>query len=393
MQEDIDYYTELLRKYTNDECSPEELEALMGFLSNRKSDRPLLSEIRNWYYRSESGEKKKITAQQSERIKTLLLDGVTAEKQIRAVFWKQRWVQAAAAVLLFCTSLYWFFSQTGPAKEQTASTAKTVVPGTEKATVKLSDGTLINLNANSSGILYNKNGVFISRTADGIIKYELSADAQSSAELRSSLTTPVGGECRVALPDGSRLWLNARSSVEFPVAFAKNERKVTARGEVYFEVAKNTEKPFKVFSGGQSIEVLGTHFVVKTNADNTEIETTLLEGSIRLSNGKVTKILKPGQGSRLMTDKDEIVVATKQNPEAAAAWKDGYFVFDNTDFKTVEEQISKWYDVEFVYNRLPDNLFYGKIERKIPLEQVLQMLEIVGNIHFKTEGRKVYVTK
>lgn len=392
MEKDIQYYTDLLRKYTNDECSPEEIAILMNFLRSNGSNRLLLYEIHSRYHENEQKEKNRITPQQSDRIKSLLLDALVAETKIRPVFWKQRWFHAAAAVLLICVGLYWFYPQAGSVEQQTANIEGSVAPGTEKASIKLSDGTTINLNTGSNGVLYNKNGVLISRIADGTVKYELSAGIQNAKALHSTLTTPVGGECRVALPDGSKLWMNARSSVGFQVVFAKSERSVTAQGEVYFEVAKDAKRPFKVFSGGQSIEVLGTHFVVNTNADNTQVKTTLIEGSIRLSNGKVTKVLKPGQESQLTANKDEIVVETKQNPEAAAAWKDGYFEFDNTDFKTVEEQVSKWYDVEFVYDRLPGNMFYGKVERKIALSKVLQMLEIVGgNIHFKTEGRKVYV--
>ncbi|GAB3417624.1 FecR family protein [Niabella aquatica] len=391
MERDIQYYTELLRKYTNDECSPEEMAVLMNFLSSNESNRLLLYEIHSRYYENEDKEKNRITVQQSNRIKKLLLDAVTAETKIRVVFWKRWWFHVAAAVVLICGGLYWFYPETDSVGQQTVKTEKAVLPGTEKASIKLSDGTTINLNTGSNEVLYNKNGVLISRTADGAIKYELSARTKNVEALHNTLTTPVGGECSVVLPDGSKLWLNARSSVEFQVAFAKKERRVTARGEVYFEVAKDAHRPFKVFSGGQSIEVLGTHFVVNTDADNTRIKTTLIEGRIRLSNGRVTKVLKPGQESYLTVNKDEIIVANKQNPETAAAWKDGYFVFDNTDFKTVEEQISKWYDVEFVYDRLPDNLFYGKVERKKTLDKVLQMLEIVGNIHFKTEGRKIYL--
>lgn len=391
MERDIQYYTELLRKYTNDECSPEEMAVLMNFLSNNQSNRLLLNEIHSRYYENEDKEKSGITEQQSDRIKKLLLETLAAGTKVRSVFWKRWWFHAAAAVVLICIGLYWFYPQTGSVEQQTVKTEKEVVPGTEKASIKLSDGTIINLNAGSNKVLYNKNGVLISRAADRSIKYELSAGTQNAKALHSTLTTPVGGECRVILPDGSKLWLNARSSVEFQVAFAKRERSVTAQGEVYFEVAKDAKRPFKVFSGGQSIEVLGTHFVVNTNADNTQVKTTLIEGRIRLSNGRVTKVLKPGQESYLTVNKDEIVVANKQNPEAAVAWKDGYFEFDNAGFETVKEQISKWYDVEFVYDRLPDNLFYGKVERKISLDKVLQMLEIVGNIHFKTEGRKVYV--
>ncbi len=392
MERDIQYYTDLLRKYTNDACSPEEIAVLMKFFSGNESNRLLLHEIHTRYFDSEDNDKGVvITAHQSDRIKRLLVDALVTETNVHVVFWKRRWFHVAAALLLICFGLFWLYPQTRSVKQQSVQKEMAVVPGTEKASIKLSDGTSINLGVGSNEVLYNKNGLLISRTADGTIKYEVPAATQNAVPLQSTLTTPVGGECKVALPDGSKLWLNARSSVEFEVAFGKRERQVSARGEVYFEVAKDAKRPFKVFSGGQSIEVLGTHFVVSTNADNTQVKTTLIEGSIRLSNGRVTKVLKPGQESYLKADKDEIVVAQKQNPEATAAWKDGYFVFDNADFGTVEEQISKWYDVEFVYDRLPGNLFYGKVERKISLEKMLQMLEIVGNIHFRTEGRKIYV--
>lgn len=396
MEKDIRYYEELMKRYVNDECTPGEIGELMAFIGSRRSNRSLLAEIYRQYHHPEGLKETRISEEQSNRIRELLLETVTAGDAGKKKGAVRRYLLAAAAVFLIGLGGYSLYQYTAvaPAAGRVA-VKKEILPGTERAVISFSDGSVVRVDSSSRGILYNKEGLVITRAEDGLVEFRVPAikDPVSLEQLFATFTTPVGGESRVVLPDGSRLWLNAGSTVRFPALFSGKERVVQSSGEVYFEVAKDAARPFRVRSGNQLVEVLGTHFVVNTGADASVIRTTLLEGSIRLSGAGITRILKPGQESAFVKGKGAITVARKNNPESSVAWKNGYFEFDSADFKTMEAQISNWYDVEFVYDKLPDNLFYGKIERNVPLSRVLQMLEIVGNIHFKTEGRKIYVTE
>ncbi|WP_018625836.1 FecR family protein [Niabella aurantiaca] len=397
MEKDTRYYSELMRRYVAGECLPEEIDELMEFIRSPQSDRVLLAEIyRQYHLPEEAPAGASITKQQSGRIRELLeataAAGTIAKKRSSV----KRYLLAAAAVFLVVWAGYrlYQYGETRPVQEAIAG-KKEVLPGTEKAVIHFSDGSAVQVDSTSKGVLYSRNGIVISRSDDGVVQFRDSGAKEEAVPepLFATFTTPVGGASRVELPDGSKLWLNAGSTVRFPVWFSQKERQVQSSGEVYFEVSKDAARPFRVMSGNQSVEVLGTHFVVNTGTDASVIKTTLLEGSIKLSGAGVSRILKPGQESEFVKGKGVVSIAEKSNPEAAIAWKDGYFEFDSADFKTMEEQIRKWYDVEFVYDQLPDNLFYGKIERNVPLSRVLEMLEIVGNIHFKIEGRKIYVTE
>ncbi|MCD2422612.1 FecR domain-containing protein [Niabella pedocola] len=396
MEKDTHYYDELMRRYVTGECLPEEIDELMEYIRNRKSNRTLLAEIYRQYHHPEAVKETAITKGQSDRIRALLLETVATGAEKKKGGSIKRYLLAAAAVFI----IGWFGFQLyqdrlTPLAPAVMAGKKEILPGTEKAVIHFSDGSSLRVDSTSKGILYNRNGLVISRSEEGIVQFRVSDAKEQAAQgsLFTTFTTPVGGASGVELPDGSKLWLNAGSTVRFPVLFSKQERQVQSSGEVYFEVAKDAARPFRVVSDNQAVEVLGTHFVVNTGADASVIKTTLLEGSIKLSGAGVSRILKPGQESAFVKGKGLITVTDKSNPEASMAWKDGYFEFDSADFKAMEEQIRKWYDVEFVYDRLPDNLFYGKIERDVPLSRVLQMLEIVGHIHFKTEGRKIYVTE
>ena len=399
MEKPKQYYIELLDRYLKDQCTPEEVAALMHFFSDSASNRILLNEMQQQYTLLADKEGT-MPALQSEKLRGILLHTIAPDDSARRPV-RKLWlfISAAAAMLVLCVGMYLFYTPApGLQQDKKKGTASLspVHPGTQKAVLGFPGGPEVTLNAATQGILYNKDGLVISRTTAGDIKCGFSGNESQRTALQGlqvTLTTPIGGECRIVLADGSRIWLNAHSSLRFPAAFAKAERRVESHGEVYFEVARNAARPFRVVSGKQLIEVLGTHFVVNTNADNSVIKTTLLEGRIRLINGKVQKVLAPGQESKYSAAQGNIEIAVKENAATAAAWKDGYFIFDNADFKMVEEQISKWYGGEFVYDRLPAKLFYGKIERNVELSNVLKMLEIVSNIHFKTEGRRIYVTE
>jgi ferric-dicitrate binding protein FerR (iron transport regulator) len=197
------------------------------------------------------------------------------------------------------------------------------------------------------------------------------------------------------LPDGSEAWLNAASSITYPTAFTGEERRVRITGEVYFEIRPNASMPFKVSIhapvGEQQVEVLGTHFDVKAYEDENTVTTTLLEGSVRLAAKGSSTILQPGQQGQLQPD-GHLHLDAHADPEAAIAWKNGLFHFEQADIRDVMRQVARWYDVDVVFEgKVPEERFDGEIPRNSNLTEVLKILQI-SNVHFKVEDRKVMVT-
>jgi ferric-dicitrate binding protein FerR (iron transport regulator) len=192
------------------------------------------------------------------------------------------------------------------------------------------------------------------------------------------------------LPDGSQVWLNAASSLRFPTTFAGKERRVEITGEVYFEVAKNKAMPFIVSVYGAEIQVLGTHFDVMAYNDEPAFKTTLLEGSVKFVKDGNYTMLKPGQQSQL-TKSGQLKVVSNVNLTTEVAWKNGFFDFEGLNFETIARQLSRWYNVEVIYDKKIDDLFYAEIPRNTKLSDVLKALELTGKVHFEIEGTKIIV--
>jgi ferric-dicitrate binding protein FerR (iron transport regulator) len=196
----------------------------------------------------------------------------------------------------------------------------------------------------------------------------------------------------VTLDDGTKVWLNAASSLHYPVHFASGERKVELDGEAYFEVSEDNRRPFKVAVGDMNIEVLGTHFNVMAYDDEQQTTTTLLEGKVKVSAGTIGKIIKPGQEVQLIKSTDMLTVK-KADTVASISWKNGLFEFDNTDMKSILRELSRWYNVDIVYSvGVKDRYFTGTAPRSMSLNDMLKGLSSSG-IDFRVEGRKIIVLK
>jgi ferric-dicitrate binding protein FerR (iron transport regulator) len=204
------------------------------------------------------------------------------------------------------------------------------------------------------------------------------------------MTTPKGRQFSLVLSDGSKVWLNAASSITYPISFTGKERKVSVTGEAYFEIAHNAAIPFIVESGQNSVKVLGTHFNINAYDDESVVSVTLLEGSVDVRRGTVSKVIKPGQQAQI-NDDEQIKLANNIDVEHVVAWKNGRISFQGADIGTVMRQMSRWYDVEIEYNRKMNDLFYADISRSTMLSDVLKALELTTDVHFKIEGRKVRV--
>ncbi|MND48931.1 fec operon regulator FecR [compost metagenome] len=277
-----------------------------------------------------------------------------------------------------------------------------IAPGGNKATLTLADGRKINLNEAVNGTLAEQAGIKITKTEDGMLVYSVNKQDVNNAQLtveHNIIQTPKGGQYQVNLSDGTKVWLNAASSIRYPNLFKGKERKVEITGEAYFEVAKNAKMPFKVLVNNQSeVEVLGTHFNINGYLDEETVRTTLIEGSVRVSSlsptikSHQTTILKPGQQSQINKVSGDINVAPA-DIEEAVAWKNGDFIFKKQPLTQILKAISRWYSVEIEYetNQLSQQTFSGVISRSKNLSAVLEILESTDQISFKIEGNKIKV--
>lgn len=332
-----------------------------------------------------------------ERIYTKVLHQVPALRIIP--LYRRSWfrVAAAASVLLMIGLTYWlrFF-----AKQPDDTTNEVVhvqkandieAPKVAKATITLADGNTV---AVDSLTALTQNNVQLSKMADGKIVYSGNADKV----IYNTLTNPRGSQViDLTLSDDTHVWLNTGSSITYPVAFIGNERKVTITGEAYFEVAPSTspagggKRYFVVSKGDVEIKVLGTHFNVNAYDDENDIKVTLLEGSVKVSNSRSEGLLQPGQQAQVSSG---IKMIDHADIEQATAWKDGRFYFNNTDIKTIMRQVSRWYDVEIVYEGEPvETLLGGIVSRKENISQLLKILEATGKAHFTIEGKKIITTR
>jgi len=300
-----------------------------------------------------------------------------------------------AAAILIVTAISFYFLRPSPqepiisVKAQSSAPAveADVLPGGNRAILTLSDGSAINLNAAQMGKLAEQGGTGINKTGQGQLAYGRSERTGDSKPLFNTVTTPRGGQFQIFLPDGTRVWLNAASSLRFPTVFSEESREVALTGEAYFEVASNKSKPFLVSSRGSVIEVLGTHFNIMAYEDEV-FTTTLLEGTVKVKYGTAERLILPGQEARV----NGIIRVKEADGENAIAWKNGLTVFNNSSIESIMRQISRWYDLDVTYNgTMPQRLFTGKIPRSARLSQLLKVLEL-SDINFKIEEKKLIVT-
>ena len=365
----------LIKKYISGECTPEEA-----------------ASIEKWYAGYLDQHAPSFEAFDREKVQDAIWKEVSRQKPTK-VRKLRRWSYVAAAVVLMIglSSAYLFLL--GPAfieRENTAETsyAAAVLPGTNSATLTTTDGKKIDLTPSEPGVLAYGNGFEIKKEGEGLIVFDVSADKLLSTTY-NTVETPKGGIYQVVLPDGSKAWLNNESSITFPTQFAKTERIVTMTGEVYFEVAHDARRPFKVSAPQQAIEVLGTKFNINAYADEPLAITTLIEGSIRIKGKSGTELLKPGYA--MITEKGGNDRVSAANLNAVLAWTEGVFQFERVKLDVLMRQIARWYDVELVYEgNLPQDEFVGDIKRSEDIQKVLRILQD-GGIDIHLEGRKLIV--
>ena len=366
------FYKELVKRYSNKTATEEEVALFFHLLKEGVLKETLTSSMDEYWEETET-----TTPAVVKRFgrSTLL-----------------RWTVAAAAVItLIFGSYFLFFNKKPLSKESQIAIQNDVPPGINKATLTLGNGTVLMLDSTSNGLLATQSGSKIIKTDSGHLSYSASTAKPTNKEIvtLNTLTTPRGGQFQLSLPDGTKVWLNASSSITYPVKFTGDERKVSLTGEAYFEVAHDDKKPFYVKSGDLTIQDIGTAFNVNSYPDEPAVTTTLVEGSVKVSSGAESKTLTRGEQSRLsgksFTIKDNVDI------HEITAWKDGLFDFESADLKTILRQFARWYDIEVVYQgSMPQDKYFVIIKRSSNLSAVLKALQASG-IRFQIEGKKLIV--
>ncbi|NII29342.1 DUF4974 domain-containing protein [Pseudoflavitalea sp. X16] len=414
----------LVRKYTNSSLTAEEQELLLGYMETHE-------EAVKEAIAGELAEHETLPAFRHRNYDHLIRkvmsvdDGkmVAGEAPVvpvrRVRVFNRTWLRYAAAVLIILGGIGIYrwnaVRDQLPHHDAPVATVNKVEPGKNGAVLTLADGTKVVLDSLADGIVSSQNGARVV-LQDGRLTYQPTA-ASSEAIVYNTMSTPKGRQFSMVLPDGTRVWLNAASSLRYPTLFTGGERRVDITGEAYFEVAPLTptgrkKLPFIVgLPGGATVEVLGTHFNINAYSDEPAITTTLLEGSVRVETGsqkpevgsqtsdfrpQTSVFLKPGQQASMpfisskSNESSPIEVQTADIAKVMA-WKNGLFNFEDASLEQVMRQLTRWYDIEVVYEKgIPDTYFIGEIGKNTPLNDVLTFLEKTG-VHFRLEGRRLVV--
>lgn len=375
----------LYEKYIAGQCSVEEIRLLMQYKDE--------FELKKLPWSTEMGNRDEIKALLLNRlhpqIKTDVPQGGSAFKKL-----------AIAASILITLSIGFLllpdYKKKQSNKEQILTKqpvpAPVIAPGGNKAILILANGNMVNLDGTDKGILSTQGTAQVTKLSNGKLIYKETAQTPNKGLVAyNTIATPRGGQYQLTLTDGTKVWLNAASSLKFPTTFSGSERLVELTGEAYFEVAKNKSMPFKVVANGLNINVLGTHFNVMAYQDESTVQTTLLEGAVKLTKDGAEATLIPGEQGMINTNGQNFTVRNVK-VEDVVSWKDGSFNFENENIKTIMRQVSRWYDVDIAYEgTLAKQNFGGSVSRFKDITFLLKTLELTGTVHFKIDGRRITV--
>ena len=396
MDADFSRIKYLFEQYKKDACTPVERQELMAIMQQ-----PIYEVQIKQLLEGEIGKglPEELTAHQtlSPEKAALIFDAIIEGSKMnlpgKIVYLRRI---AAAAILIGVIGFAGYFSMTKSVKSPLASVttqpAQLVVadalPGSKGAVLTLSNGQQIILDSAGNGQLASQGGTTIINK-NGEVVYDVK-EADAGEVLYNTMSTAKGRQYQLILSDGTKVWLNSASSIRYPAAFAGNVRNVSITGEAYFEVAKDKAKPFIVTVNNMEVKVLGTHFNINAYADEEAIKTTLLEGSVQVSNAADVAMLVPGQQSRLYKT-GAIQTISNADLEEAVAWKNGVFIFNNADIQAVMRQVGRWFDLEIAYEGdIPKDSFGGKLPMDAKVTEVLAALQQT-QVHFRIEGKRLIV--
>lgn len=373
-------YTQLLNKFVEGTTTEEENQLLFTYY-------PLVEPDNEGWDESVLGDQEKTGAS----LLTKVYDEIDSRERKQLLGSYRRFWSVAAAIIIIGFSLFYFKSV--PVVQQDLA----IKPGGNRATLVLDNGERINLSDQNSEEIAKAAGISIIKDGTGKLVYKINESTTALSNQPTTyhtIETPRGGEYQVILPDGTHVWLNAESSLQFPTRFNAPVREVNLTGEAYFEVAKNKSLPFIVSTSQQQISVLGTHFNVNAYRDESEVKTTLLEGAVRVepTNSRfLPKLLKPGEQAVLGAQR---WLVNEVDVEEAISWKNGFFLFNNEDIKTAMRKLARWYNVEVSFQGEFNNIqFGGSFSKNNSLQETLHILESTNKFKCKIEGRRMIIIR
>lgn len=376
-------FKELMEQFISGNITPEGKIMLLTMLDNPQYSEEVNTILRENYDSVEIPEvSPELTQKFINELRSKMNSSKVKKTSVVDLFnWRKIAVAASILVTISIGSVILFQNKDESHARVVLKTTHDKKPGKTGAILTLSNGSKIVLDSVGNGLLANQNNTSVSKNKGGLV-YKAGDHAQI---VFNTMTTPRARQYNLELSDGTKVWLNASSSITFPTSFAANERKVILTGEAYFEVAKDKKRPFRVLVNGLRINVLGTHFNVNAYDDEENIKTTLLEGSVLITDKTEKVLLKPGQQAKKQKS-GAIIVNNNVNLEEVMGWKNGVFYFENANLQTVLRQISRWYDVDVVFEKgVPVRTFEGEMQRNLQLSQVIKILE-KNKVHFKIEG-------
>ena len=385
-------FNELISRYISGEITSSEKARLLDLLDRDESLDSLDLLLRDNLAKAENNF---ATEAQTEKFINALnlkinTTQTSQEPEVIRMFGWKKLVAAASLILAVGVGTTFFINDVQPVQTQvvtTDETIKDISPAISGAILTLADGSQILLDSLGNGQIAQQSNTTISNR-DGKLIYN---SQKGAATVYNTMSTPKAQRYNLQLADGTKVWLNASSSIKFPTAFSGASRQVSITGEAYFEVSPDKSRPFIVDVGGMQVEVLGTHFNVNSYNDEEVIRTTLLEGSVVVTQNMKSKKLYPGQQAVVNTIGD-INLEKNVNLSQVMSWKNGLFYFENSSLQEVMRDISRWYDVDVVYKGdVPERNFEGEIQRNLKLSEVLRILEL-NKVKFKLEGRTVFIS-
>ncbi|RYG03403.1 MAG: DUF4974 domain-containing protein [Chitinophagaceae bacterium] len=383
----------LLEKFRNGTASKAELTELLTILNDEQFENDLATES----LLSEIWQKIPETQQVFDESKSETLFHKVMNAPATVVPLRRSYMRRAIAVAAILIILIGGYLLIPSAKQPSESVlalnkpdqSSLILPGTNKAELILDDGTAVSLDSSNNGRIVQQSGVQV-KNIDGKIIYTGGSQKEPIISY-NTLRTPKGGFYQLSLSDGSKLWLNAASSIRYPVVFSETERVVELNGEAYFEVAKDSKRPFTVKTDGMEVQVLGTHFNVMAYNNESAVKATLLEGSVKIKTPGNDALLTPGQQAKLNSADRNLEVLSNVNVEEVVAWKNGYFQFERVGTEELMRQIERWYDVDVKFDGpVRPRVFGGKIARNSNLQNVLKILEL-SKISFTIENKTITV--
>jgi len=383
---------QLVQRYLDGVCTPEELAALQEILRDSAYQERLEALLGEAWQDGAEGS----VPRQDERSADEILRRILAHDRQKRPIWLSRWSIAATVVLIVSISAL-FYLRFGAGLGDNQSVVNTPLdadPGTYKAELSYDGGKPLLLKTSQEGIVMTERGVsYIDGTG-----VDLSAQGKPVKESYYELRTPHGGSYQVTLPDGTHVWLNAQTTLRYPACFASDARIVMLTGEAYFDVAKKKDDngrvvPFSVITDQQNVHVLGTEFNLKAYPDEALTTTTLIEGRVRVerpvsgeSEGGAAVILSPGQEA-ITSGTDDGLVAREAEASIVGAWKDGLFVFNDEPLEKIMQRLSRWYDIEMSYKGGAEHIrFTGNYAMDKSLRNLLEHITLTEGIRFETVG-------